>query len=283
MQQVRVDLVARRGFRRIRIAIKRLDPHPLHHPRDALATDPDTLSPQQIAQHPAARERVVEMQLIDPPHDRQIARRYRTGPVVEATAAQLQDLGLPGQRKIMLTVNHRFALSMPALLSAPAKKSFSSASSPILACSTFKSTAGRASVLAAPEPNTPAAPSRSCAFQLVIWFGCTSNCCARSASVFSPLMAASATFALKTGVWFRRVRFVMLYPDPRRSSPPSGRKSTYPPVQISQDTSHVITDVIATVTPAQGDPLLGQSFLSKLPGWTVDNERHALVLKDKAM
>ena len=46
---------------------------------------------------------------------------------------------------------------------------------------------------------------------------------------------------------------------------------------------HVITDVIATVTPAQGDPLLGQSFLSKLPGWTVDNERHALVLKDKVM
>jgi hypothetical protein len=51
------------------------------------------------------------------------------------------------------------------------------------------------------------------------------------------LMAASATFALKTGVWFRRVRFVMLSPDPRRSSPPSGRKSTYPPVQIPQATS----------------------------------------------
>jgi hypothetical protein len=31
---------------------------------------------------------------------------------------------------------------------------------------------------------------------------------------------------LKTGVWFRRVRFVMLSPDPRRSSPHSGRKST---------------------------------------------------------
>jgi len=31
----------------------------------------------------------------------------------------------------MPTLDHRFALSMPALLSAPAKKSFSSASSPI--------------------------------------------------------------------------------------------------------------------------------------------------------
>ena len=42
--------------------------------------------------------------------------------------------------------------------------------------------------------------------------------------VVGPLGAA--TFALKAGVWFRRVRLVMLAPDPRRSSPSSGRKST---------------------------------------------------------
>jgi len=35
----------------------------------------------------------------------------------------------------VLTVDHRFALSNPALVSAPSKKSFSSVSSPILACS----------------------------------------------------------------------------------------------------------------------------------------------------
>jgi hypothetical protein len=35
----------------------------------------------------------------------------------------------------VLTVDHRFALSNPALLSAPSKKSFSSVSSPIFACS----------------------------------------------------------------------------------------------------------------------------------------------------
>jgi predicted aspartyl protease len=40
----------------------------------------------------------------------------------------------------------------------------------------------------------------------------------------------------------------------------------------------VITDVVANVTPAKGDPLLGQSFLLKLPGWAIDNARHALVL-----
>jgi gag-polyprotein putative aspartyl protease/MORN repeat len=46
--------------------------------------------------------------------------------------------------------------------------------------------------------------------------------------------------------------------------------------------THIITDVVASVAPAKGDPLLGQSFLSKLPAWTLDNARHALVLNDGA-
>ncbi|MFK4532115.1 hypothetical protein ABIA00_000298 [Bradyrhizobium ottawaense] len=57
----------------------------------------------------------------------------------------------------MTAVDHRFALSRPALVSAPDKKSFSNASSPILACNAFKSTGVSADVLSC--PNTPAAPS----------------------------------------------------------------------------------------------------------------------------
>jgi hypothetical protein len=34
----------------------------------------------------------------------------------------VQNLRLPGDRQIVLTVDHRFALSNPALLSAPSKK-----------------------------------------------------------------------------------------------------------------------------------------------------------------
>jgi hypothetical protein len=30
----------------------------------------------------------------------------------------------------------------------------------------------------------------------------------------------------------------------------------------------------------KGEPLLGQSFLSKLPTWTIDNQRHTLVFND---
>src|SRR5664280_1786949 len=47
-------------------------------------------------------------------------------------------------------------------------------------------------------------------------------------------MAASATFALKAGVWFRRGRLLMVSPDSQGTACPlSGRNSTYRPVQIS--------------------------------------------------
>jgi hypothetical protein len=43
---------------------------------------------------------------------------------------------------------------------------------------------------------------------------------------------------------------------------------------------HVISDVIANVVSVKGDPLLGQTFLQKLPAWTLDNAQHALVIRD---
>ena len=43
---------------------------------------------------------------------------------------------------------------------------------------------------------------------------------------------------------------------------------------------HTITNVVANVVSVKGDPLLGQSFLQKLPAWTLDNDQHALVLHD---
>src|SRR4029079_1747119 len=48
-------------------------------------------------------------------------------------------------------------------------------------------------------------------------------------------MAASATFALKAGVWFRRGRLLIVSPDSQAiACLPSGRNSTYRPVQISE-------------------------------------------------
>jgi hypothetical protein len=43
---------------------------------------------------------------------------------------------------------------------------------------------------------------------------------------------------------------------------------------------HVVRNVIASVVSASGDPLLGQTFLSKLPAWSIDNTRQVLVIPD---
>lgn len=45
---------------------------------------------------------------------------------------------------------------------------------------------------------------------------------------------------------------------------------------------HTINNVVASVANIKGEPLLGQSFLSRLPSWTFDNNQHALVLNDDA-
>jgi clan AA aspartic protease (TIGR02281 family) len=42
--------------------------------------------------------------------------------------------------------------------------------------------------------------------------------------------------------------------------------------------SRVIKDVVANVVPIEGNPLLGQSFLSRLPSWSIDNNSHVLNL-----
>lgn len=39
-----------------------------------------------------------------------------------------------------------------------------------------------------------------------------------------------------------------------------------------------IQDVIASVAPQAGTLLLGQSFLSRLPSWAIDNQRHLLLI-----
>src|SRR5689334_16768317 len=171
------------------------------------------------------------MQPIEPPHDREIGVRRRPRQIIHAAAADAQSVRLSRDRQIVRAVDHRFALSNPALVSAPSKKSFSSVSSPILACNAFMSTAGSVA-LPPPASKTSAAPPSSCVFHWVIWFGCTSNCSASCTIVRSPLIAASATLALNAGEWFRRGRLFIVAPDsPTLACPLSGRNSPYRPVK----------------------------------------------------
>src|SRR3979409_1868459 len=135
----------------------------------------DALLVQEIPPHPASREGQCEMQLVHPPHHGEITGRDRSRQVVDTAPADPERLGLFGDGQLVPAIDHRFELRSPALPSAPDKKSLVSVSSPLLATSVFTSMAGAASDRGA-APNTPAAPSRSWAFQVVIWLGWTSKC-----------------------------------------------------------------------------------------------------------
>ena len=78
-EQVGVDLVPRRGLRGVRLAEDRLQAHPLHQGRDMTATDFDPLLVEEIAQHPASRERQLEVELVHATHDGEIGGRYWSG------------------------------------------------------------------------------------------------------------------------------------------------------------------------------------------------------------
>jgi hypothetical protein len=88
---------------------------------------------QQALQHATSGKRAIEMQLIDPPHQGKIGSRHWARQIIDASLADTMRFGLPGGREFVLAVDHIFALSNPALVSAPSKNSFSSVSSPILA------------------------------------------------------------------------------------------------------------------------------------------------------
>jgi hypothetical protein len=68
---------------------------------------------QQASQHPRTGEWELQVQLVETPHHFQVGRRHRARQVVDAAAADAQNLRLPGDRQIVLTVDHRFALSNP--------------------------------------------------------------------------------------------------------------------------------------------------------------------------
>src|SRR3990172_3829081 len=143
-----------------------------------------------------------QVKLVDPAHERQIGRANRLGQVVHRPPADVEQTGLTCDAEFVVTVDHGFALSNPALVSACSKKSFSSASWPILAWSGARFTGSDRG----PVSKISAARSSNCRFHSVIWFGCTSNCSHRSAKVLSSRKAAKATRALNVGLWVRRVR-----------------------------------------------------------------------------
>jgi hypothetical protein len=76
----------------------------------------------------------------DPAHQVQIGLADRLWQVVHRATADAGKLGLTLDRQVGRWVDDLLALSNPTLVSAPSKKSFSSVTCPILACSSLRST-----------------------------------------------------------------------------------------------------------------------------------------------
>src|SRR6478752_5372198 len=119
------------------------------------------------------------MQLVDTAHERQVGLADGSWQVVHRAPADAQQLSLARDGQSVVSVDHAFALSNPALVSARSKKSFSRANCPIFACSGAKSTGAAA----CPPPKTSAAPSSNCRFHSKICVGCSSNSLHNSAIV----------------------------------------------------------------------------------------------------
>ena len=115
------------------LAVQRLDAHPPHQCGDVSTPGGESLLAEQASHHPTACKRILKVQLIDAAHQSETGFAYRPWPVVDAPAADAHCLCLAGERQLVIAVDHRLAPGNPAFVSADSKKSFSNASSPILA------------------------------------------------------------------------------------------------------------------------------------------------------
>lgn len=93
--KVWVDLVTWRRLRRVRAAVECLDRHRLHQLRDVKSAHLVSFGLQQTLQHPATRERIVQVKLVDPAHQREIGLRSRARQIVDAPPADTEHLCLP--------------------------------------------------------------------------------------------------------------------------------------------------------------------------------------------
>ncbi len=123
------------------------------------------LTQQYAPEHASTHEGMLPVKSVASAHERYVGIAGGPWPALSRASADIEQLGLTHHAKWMFTVEHRFALSTPALVSATSKSSPSSASCLILACSGARSTGSGA----VPMLNASAARSSSCRFH---WLTC---------------------------------------------------------------------------------------------------------------
>ena len=133
-QQIRVDPVLGVRIAGTRRPIDRLKPHQAHQPSGPASADPHALAAQVKCHPTGAVKRVLQEQLVDPPHQHERLRALPLRLVIERGAPDRQKTALPAEaQRRVVAHNHRAALR-PAHRPDPRdKKSRSTISSPILA------------------------------------------------------------------------------------------------------------------------------------------------------
>ncbi len=148
-----------------------LPPHPRHQPSDTM-TAYDNAFPAQIGRNlAAAEERILGENPVDLFHHRQRVRTGTDRRVVEGRTRQLHQLArLADPQFGTVMLDHGPLLCRAHRFSPSNKKSSSTASLPILACS-YLTFASVGPLCSRPE-NTSAIPSIACRFHVLTWFGC---------------------------------------------------------------------------------------------------------------
>src|ERR1019366_8396421 len=226
-QQVLVGPVLGVRDRRARLLIDRRKAHLGHqppHPHPAHAIAPPAKMPGHLARAVPGR---LQERLVDQPHQLQVQRGLARRLVVEGRSAGRHQRALPPNRQPrMVRLDH---LSPPVHAQRPKaldKKSRSTTSWPILACSLSISPSRAPSVASALPENTPASPSMACLRQAAIivwWTPCFVANCDR---VSSPFSASSATLALKSAEY--RFRFPVIKSVLQRGRTYLSRLSDFP-------------------------------------------------------
>jgi len=119
--------IGKHGMRAVPLATARLrrdrgDAHAPHERREVPASDAHPRAMQEALQHPCTRKRGIEIKRVDTLHQRQVRIADEAWHVVHAATAQPQRGGLLRDRECVGLIDHRVALSHPALVRAGSKK-----------------------------------------------------------------------------------------------------------------------------------------------------------------
>ena len=134
-QQIRVNPVFRVGIAGSWRLIDRLQAHQTHQTPNAMTADAKAFAAQLTHHLPGAVKWILEKQLIDAPHQRQVLRFLALRHVIERRPADQKKAALMAQSQIgVIAADHAFTFPPAHRLSPLAKKSRSTVNWPILAC-----------------------------------------------------------------------------------------------------------------------------------------------------